>query len=166
MNWVDWIILGVIAVSTALSVWRGFVKEALSLAAWVVAFVLATTFGGHLAALLRDVISHDALREISARALLFVATLMLATLVNSLLGSLIKMTGLSGLDRVLGTVFGFTRGAIIVMVLLFVLVNVLPADQQSALEQSTLKPHLLMVVEWAELHFSQLVGGGSIAWPK
>ena len=120
MNWADWVIVFIVGVSTLLSLWRGFVKEALSLAAWVVAFFISIAFSTQLSAVLRDVVSNDGLRYAVAYGILFIATLMLAALLNRLFAQLIKMTGLSGLDRVLGTVFGFARGLVVVVVLVFV----------------------------------------------
>lgn len=166
MNWLDWGIIGVVGFSTLLSLARGFVKEALSLAAWVAAFIVSSTFGLPFASVLSGVIENDTLRYAAAYVALFASTLILGMLLNSLAGSLIKMTGLSGADRVLGTIFGFARGTIVVMVLLFVLMQVLPAEQQGALEQSVLMPHLMMVVEWAETNFSGLVSGNDISWDR
>ena len=44
LNGVDWVIISVLAVSTLLSLWRGFTREALSLAGWVAALVIALYF--------------------------------------------------------------------------------------------------------------------------
>ena len=165
MTWFDWTVVGIVGLSTSLSVYRGFVREALSLAAWVVASVVAFTLGEQMSALLGGVIANDTLRYVSACVILFAATLVLGSLLNSLLAQLIKMTGLSGADRLLGTVFGFTRGLLVVLVLLFVLERLLPAGQQGALQSSVLLPHLKMVIQWAETNFSGLADSGQIPWP-
>ena len=52
MTVMDLVILGIIAVSGLISLMRGFFKEALSLASWVIAFVVARYFSGNLATLL------------------------------------------------------------------------------------------------------------------
>ena len=44
-NWADWIVVGVVVLSTLASLWRGFAREALSLAGWVAAFVIANLAG-------------------------------------------------------------------------------------------------------------------------
>ena len=59
MNWVDWTILAIFSVSTLLSLKRGFVKEALSLAGWVAAFLVAISFSARLSAELADFITRD-----------------------------------------------------------------------------------------------------------
>ena len=162
MNWADWLIVVVIGVSTLLSLWRGFVKEALSLAAWITAFFVSIAFSTRLSAVLRDVISNDGLRYAAAYVILFAITLLFAALLNKLFAQLIKMTGLSGLDRVLGTVFGFARGLVVVVVLVFIARALSP--QAQVIEQSLLLPRVMMVVQWAELNFSSLLGSDALSW--
>jgi membrane protein required for colicin V production len=154
MNWLDWTILGIVAVSTLVSLLRGFVKEALSLAAWVIAFLVSTTLSPRLSPLLTDYLSNDELRYASAYVILFAATLMLGSLLNTLLAQFIKATGLSGADRLLGTAFGLARGLLLVIVLVFVLQALLNEDELDLLQESRLVPHLAMVEEWARETFA------------
>jgi len=98
-TWVDWAIIAVIAVSSLISLKRGFVKEALSLLTWIIAGVVAWMFGGALSHHLAEYISTPSAQVIAACALLFVATLLVGALVNFLIGELIRVTGLSGTDR-------------------------------------------------------------------
>lgn len=92
-TWVDWAIIAVIAVSSLISLKRGFVKEALSLVTWIVAGVVAWMFGGALSHHLAEYISTPSAQVIAACALLFVATLLVGALVNFLIGELIRVTG-------------------------------------------------------------------------
>ena len=158
MNGLDWTILGIIAISSLISLKRGFVKEALSLTAWVAAFLVATTLAGRLSLVLADTISNDAFRHATAYVILFAATLMLGSLLNTLLAQVIKMTGLSGADRVLGTAFGLARGLLLVMVIVFVLQSLLESDEQAFMRESRLLPHLVMVEEWARERLGSLDG--------
>ncbi len=157
-NWLDWLIVSVIGLSTMLSLWRGFVKEALSLAAWILAFFVATTFAGQVALLLIDSIDSDGLRYAVSYGILFVASLMLGSVVSNLVRQLVKMTGLSGLDRLLGTVFGFARGLIIVVVLVYLAQAVVPEEELE--QESVLLPRVMLVVEWARQNFSTLLADG------
>ena len=129
MVWVDYAIIIIIALSALISVLRGFVKEALSLAAWVLAFWVAFTFHLNLATILAEYIDTPSLRQISAFALLFVITLIISALVNNLVSQIVKKTGLTGTDRMLGVVFGIARGAVIVAILVLMAgLTQLPAD--------------------------------------
>ena len=156
LNGVDWFIIVVLSVSTVLSLWRGFVREALSLLGWVAAFVVAHLFVDQLAAQLATLIANITGRYIAAYAILFVGTLVLFNLIVHLAVKLVRVTGLSVLDRVLGTVFGFARGVIIVLVLAYVVQQLVPPDEQAWLHQSVLMPHLNMLVDWVQVVFGNI----------
>ncbi len=164
MSWLDWSILGVIVLSTLISLKRGFVKEALSLGAWIAAFLISTAFAARLSLLLTDYISNDAVRYAAGYVILFLSTLMLGSLVNKLLSQVIKATGLSGADRVFGTVFGFARGLLLVMVMLFVMQALLAPEEQDFMRDSRLVPHLAMVEQWARDVFAEASSKGQLPW--
>lgn len=147
--WIDWIIIAIISLSGLISLKRGFVKEALSLATWIVAGILAWMFGGSLSQHLADYIATPSARVMAACALLFVVTLLLGALVNHLLGELIRVTGLSGTDRFLGMVFGAARGALLVVVVVGLL-SLAPVQQDPWWQQSVLVPQFLMVADWSK----------------
>jgi len=129
MIWVDYGILIIVALSALISVMRGFVREALSLAAWVAAFWVAFSFHQHLATLFVDHIEAPSIRLISAFALLFVVTLVLCAILNNLVAKLVEKSGLSGTDRMLGVLFGIARGAVVVAILVLMAgLTPLPAD--------------------------------------
>lgn len=129
MNWVDYFIIGIIVVSTLVSLLRGFVREALSLAVWVLAFGVGWAFHADLAPAFARWISTPSIQLGAAFGLLVVLTLILGGIVNYLIGRLIDETGLSGTDRVLGMAFGVARGALVVGVLvLLACATPLPSD--------------------------------------
>ena len=158
-TWVDWAIIAVIAVSSLISLKRGFVKEALSLLTWIIAGVIAWMFGGALSQHLSEFIETPSARVIAACAILFVTTLLVGALVNFLIGELIRVTGLSGTDRFLGMVFGAARGGLLVVVLVGLL-SLAPVHQDPWWQQSTLLPHFLMVADWSK----NLILGLSSQW--
>ena len=76
-NAADWLIVAVLGLSILLSLWRGFAREAVSLAGWVVAFTVAHLFGGEMATFLGQWIDNITGRYIAAWALLFAGTLVI-----------------------------------------------------------------------------------------
>jgi membrane protein required for colicin V production len=156
LNGVDWFIIVVITVSIGISLWRGFAREAISLAAWVAAFIIANMFVGQLAGALADWIENITGRYVAAYALLFVGTLMLGGVLGMLAAQLMKVTGLSIVDRMLGTVFGFARGVILVLVMAFVIRQLVPPRDLQWLHESQLMPHLDMLLQWTQTVFKQL----------
>lgn len=129
MIWVDYAILIIVALSALISVWRGFVKEALSLLGLVAAFWVALTFQQPMASLLTGFITAPSLQLIAAFAILFVVTMIIAGLLNYLAGQLVKKSGLSGTDRFLGVLFGIARGIVLVAILVLLAgLTPLPAD--------------------------------------
>lgn len=148
-TWVDWTIIAVIAVSSLISLKRGFVKEALSLLTWIVAGAVAWMFGGALSQHLGAYIETPSARVIAACIILFVATLMVGALVNFLLGELVRVTGLSGTDRFLGMVFGAARGGLLVVVAVGLL-SLTPVPADPWWRESSLLPHFLMIADWSK----------------
>ncbi|MFC2973511.1 CvpA family protein [Azotobacter bryophylli] len=147
--WVDWVMIAIIAVSSLISLKRGFVKEALSLVTWIIAGAIAWMFGGAFSHYLAPYVATPSLQVIAACGILFVVTLLLGALVNFLISELVRVTGLSGTDRVLGMVFGAARGALLVVVLVGLL-SLAPVQQDMWWQQSSLLPHFLIVADWSK----------------
>jgi membrane protein required for colicin V production len=145
MNWADWTIVGILTVSCLIGLKRGLVKEALSLVVWLAAFFVAVSFREPFSQLLSNAIEVPSVRELAAFGGLFVATLVVGAMVNYLIGELVKLTGLSGTDRLLGMVFGLARGVVVVMAILILLPQVVPVDQDPWWSASALIPSFLQM---------------------
>ncbi|QIT54711.1 CvpA family protein [Aquisalimonas sp. 2447] len=117
MNWLDYAILAVIAVSVVISLIRGFVREVISLVVWVAAFWVGIRYSDNLAVHLSDYIASPTLQLGAAFAALFVATLIVGAVINYVAGQLVGRTGLTGTDRYIGLIFGLARGVVVVAVL-------------------------------------------------
>lgn len=149
MNWADLAILLILLVSSLISVKRGFVKEALSLAGWVAAFTVAMLFSASLATLFVNSIESPSVREMVAFGLLFACTLIVAAMANYLIAEVVRMTGLSGTDRLFGMIFGLVRGIIVVMAVLLLVPPLIPIDQEIWWRESNLIPHFLSMESWS-----------------
>lgn len=111
----DFLVLFVLICSILISVFRGLVKEILSLASWIISFVIANAYGDELAVLLPDVIPGMLTRLIVAFIALFIGTRLLMALLSMAVEAMVKAGGLTVADRGLGGLFGLGRGLVIVM---------------------------------------------------
>jgi membrane protein required for colicin V production len=112
---IDYLLLGVVALSAVVGLFRGFVREAMSLAVWVVAIWCSWRLSGMVSAqLLPDFVADPVLKLWATRLLVLIVVLMLGGLVTWMIAYLLDRTGLSGTDRMLGLLFGMARGAVLV----------------------------------------------------
>ena len=148
MVWVDYAIIIIIVLSAVISLFRGFVKEALSLAVWILAIWIALTFANHVAALMENMISIPSVRISVAFSILFVTVIILGSIINYFAGKLVTKSGLTGTDRMLGAVFGMARGGVIVVILVLLAgLTAVPRDnwwKQSVLLPYAQKPAMLV----------------------
>ena len=145
--WIDVVILALIALSAILSLFRGFVKEAVALVTWLVALWVAMAFYEDLAAILSQWISLPSAQRITAFAVLFICVLLLGAIVNYLASKLVNKTGLTGTDKLLGIVFGVARGGVIVAILVL-LAGLTPLPQDPWWQDSQLLGYFQELAMW------------------
>jgi len=139
MTWLDYAILVGLVVSVGWGAWRGLVREVISVAAWVLAFLGANYFGSPLAEVLPDSVPTPELRILIGFVAVFVVILAVCTLLGQFLRKLVKIAGLGELDHVLGGMFGVARA--LVILLAFAIVAGLTAfPRQSAWRDSVCGP--------------------------
>jgi len=148
MQWIDWAILIVIGLSAGISLLRGFVREALSLAGWFLAFFVAKGFYQEFSSLLESQIETTSLRYAVSWAALFIITLTVSGLINYILSRLIDKAGLSGMDRIMGMAFGALRGILIVSVATLLLKELTPVQKDHWWKDSELIPHMVLLGSW------------------
>ena len=146
IGWVDWALLGVLALSAAVGLWRGLVFEVLSLAGWVAAYIAAQAFADSAAPLLPIGAPGSALNQGTAFALVFVLALIVWALASRLLRMVIHATPLQVVDRVLGGGFGLLRGAVLLLAVATA-VSLTPAARSTAWRQSQGADWLLVVLQ-------------------
>jgi membrane protein required for colicin V production len=115
MTLFDYVVLFVVASSLLIGLFRGLIKELISLVGWIAALVVANAYAAALADLLPASIPGQTLRVIVAFIALFIGVRLLIMLAAMLLDSLIAATGLTMADRGLGAVFGLVRGVLLVV---------------------------------------------------
>ena len=147
MAWLDIVILGVILLSALISLVRGFVREAFSLAVWVLAFWVSWSFFRDLEVPLQAWIESPTVRLGIAFAALMIATLVVGGLVNFLIIQLVERTGMSGTDRLIGMVFGAARGVLLVAVLVL-LAGLTPMPEEDWWRESALVGYFQELSYW------------------
>jgi len=115
----DYLVLLIVVVSLLLGLWRGVVGEIIALLAWVLAFFAAKWWGSAMALWLVG-IADPLLRLVAGWVTVFVTVLIAMALLRLAAQSLLKALGMTLSDRLLGTLFGFARGLLIVLVLVAV----------------------------------------------
>lgn len=114
----DYSVIGAVIVSAALGWWRGIVYELVSLMGWIAAGMLAWLFAFNLAPYMPDMLGDSTTKIAVAFAVLFVGTLIVASIAAVLLSKFIKWAGMGSLDRQLGALFGMLRGVLLVLALI------------------------------------------------
>ncbi|MES2483560.1 MAG: CvpA family protein [Pseudomonadota bacterium] len=115
MTALDWLFVAVLLLSVVIGLWRGLVYEVLSLAGWVLAFVLAQWSAPGLAGWLPVGDTVQSVRYAIAFGLVFIVSVFAAGLLASLMRRMIQTVGLRPVDRMLGTGFGAMRGIVLVL---------------------------------------------------
>ncbi len=129
MTWFDYAVLGVIGLSLLLGVFRGLVKELISLFGWIAAAVLASMFASQLSDWVPQSVGNPVLRVAIAFVIVFLAVVAAAALLGWALSTLIKAAGMGLADRILGAMFGFSRGVLIALVVVMLAgLTMLPQD--------------------------------------
>jgi membrane protein required for colicin V production len=147
-NWVDYIILVIIGLSTVVGVFRGFIKEAISLLVWVAAIFVAIKLFPPLGQYIhKHGINSIIVSNIIAFVGLFLITLLIGLIINIVISLLIEKTGLNATDRLLGIVFGLVRGVLLVAILLM-FVTLSSLHQADSIKQSKLASTFLPISDW------------------
>lgn len=151
LNGLDIALLAVVGLSAIFGAFRGFIREILSLLAWLIAGWLAMHFFPVFADRLTAVIEQQTLRQAAAFLLIFLAALLAIALVNRLLALLIRVSQLGGIDRLLGFIFGALRGVMIGVVFV-VMIDLSPLADSSAWAGSVVVDGYRQLAQWSSKH--------------
>ena len=153
-NQVDIVILIITVLSSAFGLWRGLIKEVLSLLTWIAALLVSRVYSEPLAGLMTGMIENDGIRYVSAFAILFVIVMMFGTFLNFLMSKLLNVTGLKLADRLLGAGFGVARGVIIVLVILFI--TSMFVSETQLWQESQLIPYGMDLIEKSQVFIGDM----------
>ena len=114
MNWFDFAVIGVLALSGLLAMARGFVKELLSLAGWIIAAIATFVALPYVRDPVRNLVKSQTIADIGSGIVIFVVVLVICGFITSWLTRRIHGGTFGFLDGLLGLVFGLARGALLV----------------------------------------------------
>jgi membrane protein required for colicin V production len=158
MTWLDYAFLGVLVISIAWGIWRGFAREAVSLSGWVLAFVVAKLLSEPLGEKLPESFGQPEVRVVIAFVAVLILMLAVTTLIGLALWKALKAVGLGGLDRTLGGVFGFARG-LLIMLAFALLAGLTSMPRQPfwthAVSRNLLEQSVLFLKPWLPPAFAQ-----------
>ncbi len=174
---IDGVVAAIIVVSALLAYSRGFVREAMAIAGWIGATILAFIFADQAEPLVRQIpVVGDFIGDscelsiIAAFAAVFAVSLVVVSIFTPLFSSLVQRSALNGLDQGAGFLFGVLRGILLVAVAFFVYQTVLSAQDIPMVEDSrSAKVFARMTGQienrdpeaalgWLSVQYEQLVG--------
>jgi membrane protein required for colicin V production len=115
MTWFDYALIAVVALSALIGIWRGLVREVFALAGWIAAIAVALLLAGEAARLIPPSLATPLVRTVIAFTVLFLVILVVVSIAGLLFTKAVRAVGLGLADRTLGGVFGFARGALILL---------------------------------------------------
>ena len=141
MTVVDYLVLGILAVSAVAGLVRGFLREICSLVTWILAIWLAWHFAAVLEPYMGGRLADPPASTWAARALIFLLVLMLGAAVGALLSHLVRLSLFSGMDRMLGFLLGLFRG-LVVLGVVAIISHAVGMDDERWWRQSRLLPYV------------------------
>lgn len=147
----DYAVLSIIGLSVFIGMMRGLVHESLALIGWVLAFYVAKTYVNTLVPYMPQDIPSESLRLLAAFVALFLASLLIISLITMILASVLKKIGLGWFNRWLGMFFGFARGLLVVCILVLLAgMTKIPKDQrwQDAMFSAPLEAAVQTALPW------------------
>jgi membrane protein required for colicin V production len=137
----DYAALAVIGLSALRGAWRGLLSEVFALIGWIAAFFIACRCVGLVVPYIPANWPGGALTQwLIAFAAIVVGVVIVASVANALLARLVELSGLGGIDRSLGMMFGLVRGVILVL-LLVALAGLTELPKQEFWRNALLRPY-------------------------
>ena len=147
MNGADWIIIAIVVISCLIGVWRGFMREAISLATWIIGLWLAWTFSSSIEPMLGGLLSGPQVKVWVARLIILVLVVLAGNLVGYIVTRAVRYSPFGVADRLLGVLFGLLRGALLVGIGV-ILGELLELDAEPWWKDSALLPYMDFLGDW------------------
>ena len=151
----DYLVIGLIILSGFIAVFRGFIQESLSLLLWVIAFAASMFLDVYLDPYFLNYIQSPEIRRMLIIILVFVSVIFSGGFLIRVIRSLVHWSGMGGLDRLLGVLFGIFRGALLIVLIYLVIPN--QFKQSSFILESSSYHYLEKYAPKAEKFFKSMI---------
>lgn len=138
----DGAVFALILMSALLAMVRGFSREVLSIASWIIAAIAAIYLFPVFTPMVQNYIEAERIAQAVAGAAVFFIVLILATWITSRLADFVVDSRIGPLDRSLGFLFGAGRGIIVCAVAVWFLGFFIPNQEIAWIDNSKSKPFL------------------------
>lgn len=112
----DGVVIAVVFISAVLAMFRGFVREVLSIAAWVIAAILAYLFYEQALPYVSQYVNNQSIAIGLSAAGIFLVALIIVSLITMKISDFVMDSPVGPIDRLIGFVFGAARGLLLVVV--------------------------------------------------
>jgi membrane protein required for colicin V production len=113
MNSTDYVVIAAIILSAGVGAARGFLREAVAVAAWLIGLLIAWHFSDLIAPHLGGLLAQSDVRPWAARIIIVLLVLLFGAALGAVLGHFVRLSIFSGMDRLLGFLFGLLRGFVL-----------------------------------------------------
>ena len=143
LNWLDVVLLIIVAASVAEGIARGFARIGIGFGAALVGVLMGIWFYGSVAYFLLPFVSSPGIANFIGFVAVFLVCVVAGALIAKLLAALFRWAGLTWLDRLLGAGFGFLRGAVAAIALVLAIVAFAPNPPPQSVVNSYYSSYLL-----------------------
>ncbi|PWV67827.1 CvpA family protein [Halomonas sp. A11-A] len=157
LTWLDWLFIALLTVTAVTGFLRGLIREALGLAAWIIALLAARVLAQPVADLLAGLIDNADGRLVLAFVLVIFGVVLLCGIVIRLVHAAVEWVGMGLFNRVMGAAFGAAKGAAI-LVLATIVIGLTPLAHLEAWREAELRPLFEQLRDWAVSQFEAWEG--------
>ncbi|MBQ9089666.1 MAG: CvpA family protein [Alphaproteobacteria bacterium] len=126
---IDMIVIGTLVFSVLFSLYRGLVSELLGISSWILAGIGAMCSYTPMQPIMGKMIENPKIAGLCGSLLVSLVILVIMTVINARIGQKLRQSALSGLDRILGLLFGLLRG-ILLIALFYIGLSMIFSDKQ------------------------------------
>jgi len=146
LNLFDYALIAIVGLSMVLSLWRGFMREVISLTGLVAAFLVAGRTSSIVGGFLSQWIANGTLTDILGFAIVFTGIMLIVGLVGVMIRKLVDKADLTATDRTLGVFFGLARGVLLISLFFLIYTSYSKADKPW-MRHSMLTPYALELAD-------------------